>query len=172
MDPVQNLKNKIKKYPWTCPWQGVHGTGPKLGSMEPAQSWGPWCPGPCFFHLGPKQSQNRVFKFKLSHRSFSCWQADLCEFGGKFCGGSAILRVHEWRPPKFSTKVGTFHTILHPPYQAPAGPRPTISGPDLPYQAPCILSWVSGNSRIFGFCFFKSNSRFHKRDWLTILLDG
>ena len=41
---------------------------------------------------------------------------------------------------KQSTKVGTFHTILHPPYQAPARPRPTISGPDLPYQAPRILS--------------------------------
>ena len=73
---------------------------------------------------------------------------------------------------KFPTKVGTFHTILHPPYQAPAKPQPTISGPDLPYQAPCILSWVAGSSLIFRFCFFKSNSRFHKRGGLTIFLDG
>ena len=57
-----------------------------------------------FCPLDPKQSQDRVFKFKLSHRSFACWQAvsDLCEFGGHFCGGPAIQRVHEWRPPKFS----------------------------------------------------------------------
>ena len=120
------------------------------------------------------QSNHRIefsnLSFPIAH--FPAGRLTCANSGQKFCGGSAILRVHEWRPPKFSIKVGTFHTILHPPYQAPAGPRPTISGPDLPYQAPCILSWVSGNSRIFGFCFFKSNSRFHKRDWLTILLDG
>ena len=44
--------------------------------------------------------------FKLYSRrvplSFVCWQADLCEFGGNFGGGSAIQRVHEWRPPKFA----------------------------------------------------------------------
>ena len=73
------------------------------GSIEPVRSGGPWSPGACFVlwiqtrdyeSLDPKQSQDRVFKFKLSHRSFACWQADLCEFGGNFCGGSAIERVH------------------------------------------------------------------------------
>ena len=48
----------------------VHGTGPKWGSI--------FCP------LAPKQSHDRVFKFKLSHPSFACWQADLWEFGGNF----------------------------------------------------------------------------------------
>ena len=84
MDPVQNLSIKIKKsIHGSGPWQGVHG------------------PLVMFCPLDPKQSQDLVFKFKLSHRSFA-WQADLCEFGGNFCGGSAIQRVHEWRPPKFS----------------------------------------------------------------------
>ena len=55
--------------------RGVHGTGPKWGSMDP---WSMFCP------LDPKRSQDRVFKFKLSHRSFACWQADLCEFRGNF----------------------------------------------------------------------------------------
>ena len=32
-------------------------------------------------------------------------------------------------PVKIPPKFGTFHTILHPPYQALARPRPTISGP-------------------------------------------
>ena len=73
--------------------RGVHGTGPKWGFMDP---WSMFCP------LDPKQSQDRVFKFKLSHRSFACWRADLCEFWGNVCGGSAIQWVHEWRPPKFS----------------------------------------------------------------------
>ena len=27
---------------------------------------------------------DRVFKFNLSHRSFACWQADLCELGEIF----------------------------------------------------------------------------------------
>ena len=58
--------------------------------------WSMSCP------LDPKQSQDRILKFKLSHRLFACWQADLCKFRGNFCGGSAIQRVHEWRPPKFS----------------------------------------------------------------------
>ena len=69
------------------------------------------------------------------------------------------------------TKVGTFHTILHPPYQAPARPRPTISGPDLPYQAPCILSWVSSNSLIFGFCFLKVIAGF-SQNRLSFLTDN
>ena len=51
-----------------------------------------------------------------------------------------ITRFVKGKTPWYSTKVGTFHTILHPPYQAPGRPRPTISGPELPYQAPCILS--------------------------------
>ena len=42
-----------------CPWNRS-----KVGSM--------------FSPLDPKQSQDWVFKFKLSHRSFACWQADLC----------------------------------------------------------------------------------------------
>ena len=101
--------------------KSVHGPGPKpfyknkivsmdlvhdRGSMERVQKWGFMHPWSMFCPLDPKQSQDRVFKFKLSHRSFSSWLtgwlADLCEFGGNFCGGSAIQRVHEWRPPKFS----------------------------------------------------------------------
>ena len=96
--------------------KSVHGPGPKpfyknkkvsmdlvhdRGSMEPVQKWRFMHPWSMFCPLDPKQSQDRVFKFKLSHRSFACWQADLCEFGGNFCGESAIQRVHEWRPPKF-----------------------------------------------------------------------
>ena len=84
--------------------KSVHGPGPKpfyknkKVSMDLSMTGGPWNRSKVgvhgvlvhvFFHLDPKQSQDRVFKFKLSHRSFSCWQADLCEFGGKFCGGSA-----------------------------------------------------------------------------------
>ena len=81
--------------------KSVHGPGPKpfyknkkvsmdlvhdRGSMEPVQSGG----SRFVLSLDPKQSQDLVFKFKLSHRSFDCWQADLCEFGENFCGGSAI----------------------------------------------------------------------------------
>ena len=94
IDPVQNdLSIKVRKYPWTWSMTGDTWNGPKWGSMDP---WSMSCP------LDPKQSQDRVLKFKLSHRSFACWQADLCKFRGNFCGGSAIQRVHEWRPPKFS----------------------------------------------------------------------
>ena len=95
------------------------------------------------------QQSQKVVKHNMRYDVIQCWIPKL-----------TLLRLERSIP---------YYT---PPYQAPAGPRPTISGPDLPYQAPCILSWVSGNSRIFGFCFFKSNSRFHKSDWLTILLDG
>ena len=75
MDPVQNLSIKIKCIHEPGPWQGVHGIGPKWGSMDP---WSMFCP------LDPKQSQNRVFKFKLSHCSFAFWQSDLCELGEIF----------------------------------------------------------------------------------------
>ena len=37
-----------------------------------------------FCPLDPKQSQDRVFKLKLSHCSFAFWQADLCELGEIF----------------------------------------------------------------------------------------
>ena len=79
------------------------------GSLEPVQSGGPWTPWSMFCPLNPKQLQDRVFNFKVSHRSFACWQADLCEFGGNFCGGSAIHRVHEWRPPKFPPNSHKWH---------------------------------------------------------------
>ena len=91
IDPVQNLSIKVRKYPWTWSMTGDPWNGPKWGSMDP---WSMFCP------LAPKQSQDRVFKFKLSHRSFAYWQTDLCEFGENFGGGSAIERVHEWRPAK------------------------------------------------------------------------
>ena len=52
--------------------------------------------------FGSKAITGSSFKLKLSHRSFACWQTDLCEFGRDFGGGSAIQRVHEWRSPKFS----------------------------------------------------------------------
>ena len=120
------------------------------------------------------QSNHRIefsnLSFPIAH--FPAGRLTCANSGENFVADPPFCGFMNGGRQNFPTKVGTFHTILHPPYQAPAGPRPTISGPDLPYQAPCILSWVSGNSRIFGFCFFKSNSRFHKRDWLTILLDG
>ena len=50
--------------------------------------------------FGSKAITGSSFKFKLSHRSFAYWQNDLCEFGENFGGGSAIERVHEWRPAK------------------------------------------------------------------------
>ena len=50
--------------------------------------------------FGSKAITGSSFKFKLSHRSFAYWQTDLCEFGENFGGGSAIQRVHEWRPAK------------------------------------------------------------------------
>ena len=75
IDPVQNLSIKVRKYPWTWSMTGDPWNGPKWGSMDP---WSMFCP------LDPKQSQNRVFKFKLSHCSFAFWQADLCELGEIF----------------------------------------------------------------------------------------
>ena len=85
-----------------CPWTRSKPFYNKRVSMDLVHDRGSMDPWSMLFPLDPKQSQDRVLKFKLSHRSFACWQADLCKFRGKFCGGSAIQRVHEWRPPKFS----------------------------------------------------------------------
>ena len=51
-----------------------------------------------FFPSDPKQSQDLVFKFKLSHRSFACWQADLCEFEGN---GMVADNCHSSKAHKF-----------------------------------------------------------------------
>ena len=43
--------------------------------------------------------------------------------------------------PQYANKVGTWPTISGPPYQTPTynlRPRPTISDPNVPYQAPFI----------------------------------
>ena len=97
--------------------KSVHGPGPKpfyknkkvsmdlvhdRGSMEPVQSGGSWTPGPYFV----LQSNHRI---EFPHSSFACWQDDLCEFGGNVCSGSAIERVHEWRPPKFFPNSHKWH---------------------------------------------------------------
>ena len=59
---------------------------------------------------------------------------------------STILRVYhvkKYYSPIYPTTVGTSPTIWDPRYQAPTydiKPRPTISGPDLQYQAPKLNS--------------------------------
>ena len=100
MDPVQNLSIKIKKYPWTWSMTGDPLNGPKWGSMDSLVH---------VLSFGSKAITGSSFKFELSHRSFACWQADLCEFGRNFGGGSAIQRVYEWRPPKFSPSLSKWH---------------------------------------------------------------
>ena len=46
-----------------------------------------------------------------------------------------------------------------PYYNSHIRPQPS---PDLPYQAPCILSWVAGNSLIFDFVSLKVTAVFTK----------
>ena len=93
-----------------------------LSSRAPSVSLAPETPFP--------------FLFKRLPRRLLLWQRNLLHSISKL----RILAVPccYWN---FTFKVGTFHTILHPPYQAPARPRPTISGPNLPYQEPRILSY-------------------------------
>ena len=95
MDPVQNLSIKTKEYPWTWSMTGDPWNRSKVGVQG------------LLVHVlsfGSKAITRLSFQIK-AFPSLICLltdlQADLCEFGGNFCGGSAIERVHEWRPPKF-----------------------------------------------------------------------
>ena len=91
IDPVQNLSIQVRKYPWTWSMTGGPWNRSKVGVQG------------LLVHVlsfGSKAITGSSFKFKLSHRSFAYWQTDLCEFGENFGGGSAIERVHEWRPAK------------------------------------------------------------------------
>ena len=103
--------------------KSVHGPGPKpfyknkkvsmdlvhdRGSMERSKV-GVHGPLVHVLSFGSKAITGSSFKFEISHRSFACWQTDLCEFGRNFGGGSAIQRVYEWRPPKFSPSLNKWH---------------------------------------------------------------
>ena len=118
MDPVQNLSIKIKKYPWTCPWRGVHGTGPKLGSMV---SWS------MFFFIWI-QSNHRIefsnLSFPIAH--FPAGRLTCANSGENFVADPRVINGGRQNfLPRLERSI---------PYYTPhIRPQP---GPDLPYQAP------------------------------------